>query len=69
MVIGVTPPPVECCLKLVNCDFGRKPVIEITAPMIFNALRKVETKGHYETAHRLSARIGSVRSYQMNKTN
>lgn len=47
-------------LKLANADFGRKPISEITAPMILRCLRKVEAKGNYETAHRLRARIGSV---------
>lgn len=53
----------EYHLKLANRDFGRKPITEITAPMILKALRKVEAKGNYETAHRLRARIGSVFRY------
>ena len=50
----------EYHLKLANRDFGRKPITEITAPIILKTLRKVEAKGNYETAHRLRARIGSV---------
>lgn len=50
----------EYHLKLANHDFGRRPITEITAPMILKTLRKVEAKGNYETAHRLRARIGSV---------
>ncbi len=53
----------EYHLKLANRDFGRRPVTEITAPMILKTLRKVEAKGNYETAHRLRARIGSVFRY------
>lgn len=53
----------EYHLKLANKDFGRKPIAEITAPMILRTLRKVEAKGNYETAHRLRARIGSVFRY------
>jgi len=53
----------EYHLKLANQDFGQKPITEITAPMILKTLRKVETKGNYETAHRLRARIGSVFRY------
>lgn len=53
----------EYHLKLANSDFGRKPIAEITAPMILKTLRKVEAKGNYETAHRLRARIGSVFRY------
>jgi integrase len=53
----------EYHLKLAGRDFGRKPITEITAPMILKTLRKVEAKGNYETAHRLRARIGSVFRY------
>lgn len=53
----------EYHLKLANQDFGRKPITEITAPMILKTLRKVEAKGNFETAHRLRARIGSVFRY------
>ncbi|MBT0958664.1 tyrosine-type recombinase/integrase [Alphaproteobacteria bacterium KMM 3653] len=53
----------EYHLKLANRDIGRKPITEITAPMILKTLRKVEAKGNYETAHRLRARIGSVFRY------
>lgn len=53
----------EYHIKLANRDFGRKPVSEITAPMILKTLRKVEAKGNYETAHRLRARIGSIFRY------
>lgn len=53
----------EYHLKLANCDFGRQPISEITAPVILRTLRKVEAKGNYETAHRLRARIGSVFRY------
>jgi hypothetical protein len=50
----------EYHMKLANRDFGRRPISEITAPMILKTLRKVEAKGNYETAHRLRARIGSI---------
>ena len=53
----------EYHLKIANRDFGRRPITEITAPMILKTLRKVEAKGTYETAHRLRARIGSVFRY------
>ncbi|WP_120505172.1 tyrosine-type recombinase/integrase [Sulfitobacter mediterraneus] len=53
----------EYHLKLANRDFGRRPITEITAPLILKTLRKVEAKGTYETAHRLRARIGSVFRY------
>jgi len=48
---------------MANTDFGKKPVSEITSPMVLRCLRKVEAKGNYETAHRLRARIGSIFRY------
>ncbi|MDQ7069289.1 MAG: tyrosine-type recombinase/integrase [Rhodobacterales bacterium] len=53
----------EYHLKLANKDFGRKPISDITSPMVLRCLRKVEAKGNYETAHRLRARIGSIFRY------
>lgn len=53
----------EYHLKLANRDFGRRPITDISAPLILKTLRKVEAKGNYETAHRLRARIGSVFRY------
>lgn len=50
-------------LKIANRDFGRRPITEITAPIVLKTLRKIEAKGNYETAHRLRARIGSVFRY------
>ena len=49
--------------KLANKDFGKKPISEITSPMVLRCLRKVEAKGNYETAHRLRSRIGSIFRY------
>ena len=53
----------EYHLKLANRDFGRKPISEITSPMVLRCLKKVEAKGNYETAHRLRSRIGSIFRY------
>ena len=53
----------EYHIKLANAEFGKKPVSEITSPIVLRCLRKVEVKGNYETAHRLRARIGSIFRY------
>ncbi|MFK5980586.1 MAG: integrase arm-type DNA-binding domain-containing protein [Rhizobiaceae bacterium] len=53
----------EYHIKLANKDFGRKPISEITSPMVLRCLKKVEAKGNYETAHRLRSRIGSIFRY------
>lgn len=53
----------EWLLGLASSDFGRKPISEITAPVILRCLRKVEAKGNYETARRLRSKIGAVIRY------
>lgn len=53
----------EWLLGMANVDFGKKPISEITSPMILRCLRKVEAKGNYETARRLRAKIGAVFRY------
>ena len=53
----------EYHLKLANREFGRKPIADVTAPMVLRCLKKVEAKGNHETAHRLRARIGSIFRY------
>ena len=49
----------EYHIKLANKDFGKKPISEVTSPMVLCCLRKVEAKGNYETAHRLRSWVGS----------
>jgi len=50
-------------LGMAIADFGKKPIADITAPMVLACLRKVEAKGNYETARRLRAKIGAVFRY------
>ena len=50
-------------LDMAVADFGRKPMSEITSPMVLRCLRKVEAKGNYETAKRLRAKISAVFRY------
>ena len=53
----------EWLYSLAGDAFGKRPVSEITAPEILAVLRKVENKGHYETARRLRSSIGEVFRY------
>ena len=53
----------EWLLGIAFADFGKKPIVQITSPMILSCLRKVEAKGNYETAKRLRAVIGGVFRY------
>ena len=42
---------------------GKRPLIEVTAPEILSALRRVENRGAIETAHRISQICGQVFRY------
>ena len=53
----------EWLIGMANAEFGRKPIAEITSPMVLRCLRRVEAKGNYETARRLRAKIGAVFRY------
>lgn len=53
----------EWLLGMANASFGKRPITEISAPMILACLRKVEAKGNHETAKRLRAKIGAVFEY------
>ena len=44
-------------------DFGSRPAAQITAPELLATLRKVEARGHYETARRLRSACGEVFRY------
>ncbi len=48
---------------LVDHDIGHRPVSDVTPHELLNALRKVERKGHHETAQRLRAFVGRVFRY------
>ena len=50
----------EWILGMISPDIGRKPIAEITAPMVLKCLRKVEAKGNYQTARRMRSTIGSI---------
>ncbi len=53
----------EWLLNMAIASFGRRPITDVTAPMILACLRKVEAKGNHETAKRLRAKIGAVFKY------
>lgn len=42
---------------------GNRPVDEITAPELLHVLRKIEMRGHIESAHRASTNVGQVFMY------
>lgn len=44
-------------------DIDDRPIAELTPPEVLALLRKIEAKGHHETAHRVKTRIGQVCRY------
>jgi integrase len=48
---------------LVLPDIGSRPIAEIKPPDVLQTLRKIEAKGHHETAHRAKQRISQVFRY------
>jgi len=53
----------EWLLGLANGAIGHRPIQEITAADLLNALRRVEERGVHETANRLRSTIGAVFRY------
>ena len=56
----VTLTKVNWYLSMAIADFGKKPISEVTSPVVLKSLKKVENKGHYETARRLRSTVGAV---------
>ena len=50
-------------LDFANKEFGRRPIAEIKAPEILDALRKIERRGRHETATRVRSTVGAVFRY------
>ncbi len=47
-------------LDFANKELGKRPIAELKAPEILDALRKVERRGKHETATRLRGTVGAV---------
>ena len=47
-------------LNMAEADIGKRPITEITAKEILTPLKRLEEKGHYESAIRMRAVIGQV---------
>lgn len=50
-------------LNMAEADLGKRPIREITAAEILKPLRRLEDKGHYESAVRMRAVVGQVFRY------
>jgi integrase len=50
-------------LGFANAELGNRPIAEIKAPELLDALRKIEKRGRYETASRVRSTAGAVFRY------
>ena len=50
-------------LEMIFPRIGKRPIREVTAPALLSALRKIESRGHHETAHRSKQKCGQVFRY------
>jgi integrase len=50
-------------LDFAIAEFGKRPIAEIKAPEILDALRKIEKRGRHETATRVRSTVGAVFRY------
>jgi len=60
---AVTIKKMRWLLSLMESDLGRRPITEITPADLLSALRKVEEKGHLETARRMRSLASRVFRY------
>lgn len=47
-------------IDMANSDFGNLPIRDLSSALILRTLRKVEAKGHHESAQRLRSTVGQV---------
>lgn len=50
-------------LDMANSDFADVPIRDLSSALVLKTLRRVEAKGHYESAQRLRSTIGQVCRY------
>ena len=50
-------------LEFAKVEFGKRPIADLKAPEILEALRKIEKRGRHETATRVRSTVGAVFRY------
>lgn len=50
-------------LDFATAEFGNRPIAEVKAPEVLEALRKIEKRGRHETATRVRSTVGAVFRY------
>jgi hypothetical protein len=57
---AVTMQKARWLLEMIFPRIGKRPIREVTPPELLAALRKIESRGHHETAHRAKQKCGQV---------
>jgi integrase len=60
---AVTMQKAQWLLEVLFSRIGRRPIREVTPPELLAALRKIEARGHHETAHRAKQKCGQMFRY------
>lgn len=60
---AITMRKAQWLLEMIFPRIGKRPIREVTAPELLSALRKIESRGHHETAHRAKQKCGQVFRY------
>jgi integrase len=60
---AVTMQKARWLLEMIFPRIGKRPIRAVTAPELLTALRKIESRGHHETAHRAKQKCGQVFRY------
>jgi hypothetical protein len=60
---AITMQKARWLLEMIFPRIGKRPIREVTAPELLSALKKIESRGHHETAHRAKQKCGQVFRY------
>jgi len=60
---AITQQKATWLLEQIFSDIGSRPIREVSAPELLAALRKIEARGHHESAHRAKQKCGQVFRY------
>ncbi|MBS0416940.1 MAG: tyrosine-type recombinase/integrase [Proteobacteria bacterium] len=60
---AITQQKATWLLEQIFAEIGSRPIREVAAPELLAALRKIEARGHHESAHRAKQKCGQVFRY------
>jgi len=60
---AITQQKAQWLLEMLFPYIGKRPIRDVTPPELLSALRKIESRGHHETAHRAKQKCGQIFRY------